>query len=112
MMKVTVGGVVIEMQDVDLASVNQQLLALRKLLTVSAKREVEMSQEMDQLQAAVTRNTTLDGSIMEIATGIATQLAAVAGDKAATLALAAELNAKSDQMAAWAAANTPAAPPA
>lgn len=108
MMKLTFGGLTVEVIDTDLTLVNSKLNAILRGLTGSKQREVEMSVEMDALEAAVTRNTTLDGSIIELLNGIAAQLSATAGDRAKSLALAAELNAKSDALAAAAAANTPA----
>jgi hypothetical protein len=112
MIKITFGALNIELHDADLSLVNTKLNAILRGLQASREREVTMSVEMDALQAAVTRNTTLDGSMIELLNGIAAQLLATAGDRAAALALAGELNAKSDALAAAVAANTPATPPA
>ena len=69
-----------------------------------------MSVEMDTLTVAVTNNTALDESIIALLNGIAAQIADAAGDKVKALALAAELNAKSDALAAAIQANTPVEP--
>lgn len=66
--------------------------------------------ELDALTAEVTRNKDVDDSAVALINGIAAQLTAVAGDKAATLALADSLRASSDNLAAAVSANTPAAP--
>jgi hypothetical protein len=66
-----------------------------------------MSLEMDTLELAVINNTTLDGSIIDLLNGIANQILDIAGDKAKALELAAELNAKSEALAAAIKANTP-----
>lgn len=76
------------------------------------RKEIHMSVEMDSLQAAVTKNSTLDDSIILLLNGIAAQITDAAGDKAKALALAAELNAKSDALSAAITANTPVVPPA
>jgi hypothetical protein len=96
----------------DMSAINHRLDAIVQKIDALATKEDAMSLEMDALQLAVTRNTTLDGSIIDLLAGIAAQLMATAGDKAAALALAADLNAKSDALAAAITANTPAAPPA
>lgn len=64
------------------------------------RREIHMSVEMDALQVAVEKNAVLDDSIIALLNGIAGQIVDSAGDKAKALALAAELNAKSDALAA------------
>jgi hypothetical protein len=107
MIKITFGSLNIEVHDVDLSLVNTKLNAILRGLQSSKLREVEMSVEMDALEAAVARNTTLDGSIIELLNGIAAQVLSTAGDRAKAVTLAAELNAKSDALAAAAAANTP-----
>ena len=65
---------------------------------------------MDALEVAVINNTTLDGSIIDLLNGIANQLLDIAGDKEKALELAAELNAKSEALAAAIKANTPVVP--
>jgi len=89
------------------AAVNEKLDAILKLLQDSKKREIDMSLEMDSLAVAVTNNTALDESIIALLNGIAAQIVDAAGDKAKALELAAELNAKSDALAAAIQANTP-----
>ena len=70
-----------------------------------------MSAEMDSLEVAVTNNTALDESIIALLNGIAAQIVDAAGDKKKALKLAAELNAKSDALAAAIQANTEVEPP-
>lgn len=67
-----------------------------------------MSQEMDDLVSAVTaENTVIDSAVAAFA-GIAAQIADAAGDRSKSLALAAEVKAKGDALAAAIPTNTPA----
>lgn len=69
-----------------------------------------MSAEMDALKVEVTRNTTVAGSVVAYIQGLAPQIADAAGDRTASLALAAEVKSTSDSMAAAIVANTEAKP--
>ncbi len=77
----------------------------------------KMSAELDRLTAAVTRNTSVDSSIVALVEGLAQQLRDMANSateltdlKAAIVARADELEASSDAEAAAVVANTPATP--
>ena len=63
------------------------------------------------LQAAVTAEDTVIDSAVALIQGLAAQVAALAPNQAAIDALAADIKAKSDGLAAAVAANTPAAKP-
>lgn len=65
--------------------------------------------DLTALTAEVARNTAVDESAITLLNGLAAQLAAVATDPAAVLALSAQLSASSDALAAAVVANTPAA---
>src|SRR5678816_3932455 len=69
-----------------------------------------MSQEMDQLVAAVEVNTTVDQSVLTFLQGVAQQITDAAGDRAKSLALAATVKASTDAVSAALLANTPSAP--
>lgn len=68
-----------------------------------------MSQEMDQLVAAVEADVTVDQSVLTFLQGIAAQIADAAGDRARSLALAQTVTASTDAVRAALIANTPAA---
>lgn len=67
-----------------------------------------MSQEMDDLKAAVAAEDTVIASAVTFIQGVAAQIADAAGDKAASVALAADVKANADALAA--AIATPPAP--
>lgn len=69
-----------------------------------------MSQEQDALAAQVTASTTVEQSALTLIQGIAGQIADAAGDRAKSLALAAQLKTSADALSAAVVANTPAAP--
>ena len=71
-----------------------------------------MSVAMDNLEAQVTANTSVENSALLLIQGIAAQLVAAGTDQTKLDALAANLKASGDALAAAVAANTPAAPPA
>lgn len=64
------------------------------------------------LQTAVTAEDTIIDSAVTLIQGLAAQVAALQPNQAAIDALAADIKAKSDGLAAAVAANTPATPPA
>lgn len=59
-----------------------------------------MSAEVDQLTQTVQATEGVIDSAIAFIAGLVTQLQAAAGDRAATLAIAEELSAKKDQLAA------------
>lgn len=71
----------------------------------------KMAGELDTLKAAVARFDTVEASIVALVKGLAQQikdLAAAGADPAALTALANDINAKADEMAAVVTENTPA----
>lgn len=66
---------------------------------------------LDALTAQVAATTTVEQSAVTLIQGIAAQLSAAAGDPVAVQALADQLKAATDPLAAAIAASTPAAPP-
>jgi preprotein translocase subunit YajC len=73
-------------------------------------REVQrMSKQMDDLAAAVKKNDDVVDSAVTLITGLAAQLLAAKDDPVAIEALANEVSAKADALAAAVTANTPAA---
>jgi hypothetical protein len=88
--------------------------ALKKILALleeSKAKEIRMTQQLDDLTAAVEENTSLDNSIIQLVDGLAAQILALKDDPAKLAALAASLKASSAAVAAAIAANTPAEPP-
>ena len=68
-----------------------------------------MSAELDALAAAVTKLKTVDESVLAFIQGLSAQIAEVAGDKAATLALAKDVSDQADVLSGAITTNTPAA---
>jgi hypothetical protein len=75
-------------------------------------KEQRMSQQLDDLTAEVTRNTSVEKSALALIQGFAAQLAAAGTDPVQLQALRDSLAANDDELAAAVAANTPSAPPA
>jgi hypothetical protein len=69
-----------------------------------------MSVQLDTLAAEVTEMTTVVDSAVALLNGLSAQIVALKDDPARLLALAADLDAKANELAAAVAANTPAAP--
>lgn len=66
-----------------------------------------MSQEMDDLKTAVAAEDTVIQSAVVAFQGIAAQIADAAGDRAASLALSADVKSQADALAAAIPQNTP-----
>lgn len=66
-----------------------------------------MSAQLDALQAAVTKEGTVIDSAISLIQGLAAQIAALPPEADAIAKLAADVKAKSDQLAAAVSANTP-----
>lgn len=69
-----------------------------------------MSAEMDALEAKIKANSDVEDSAIVAFQGLAVQIADAAGDRAKSLALASEVEAKAAALAAAIPAGTPAAP--
>ena len=90
------------------------ILAMDKVVTmlkVSAVKEKHMGKELDELQAAVEENTTVDQSIMTLVDGLAAQIESLKNDPAKLAALAKSLRDSSALTVAKVLANTPQEPP-
>lgn len=87
-----------------------EILALLRDIAVALTQGVdEIMADLTTLQTAVSRVSTVEQSAVELIKQIAAQLAASASDPAAVQALADELNAHADALAAAVTENTPAA---
>jgi hypothetical protein len=71
------------------------------------KGQVMASKEMDALQAEVERNTTVDESVKALVTGLAARIEELKNEPTKLQALADQLKASNDSVAAAVAANTP-----
>lgn len=95
----------------DTYNINIYLPGSPKSIEVKLDRLIEkvehMSGEMDVLTAEVTRSTSVDESAITLLNSLSAQLASIANDPAAVLALSAELKSNSDNLAAAITANTP-----
>lgn len=108
------------MLEIALHHYNHDNELLQRLLEQQSRlieRVGEMSAELDRLTASVERNTTVDGSIMTLVSGMSQQIRDLVANateleqtKAAMTALADSLDASSDAEAAAVVANTAAAP--
>jgi hypothetical protein len=68
-----------------------------------------MSAEVDALTASVAKIKTVGDSAIALLKGLAAQMVTVAGDRAATLALANEINTEADTIATAVTESTPSA---
>jgi len=68
-----------------------------------------MATDLGPLTAEVTRNTEVDGSAIALLNGLSAKIAELKNDPVALQALADQLKASSDSLAAAVVANTPAA---
>lgn len=75
------------------------------------QRENAMSQQLQQLADAVTKNANAVNSAVQLIGGLAAQIEALKEDPAALSQLAADLNSQADALAAAVVANTPAEEP-
>jgi pyruvate carboxylase len=80
----------------------------RATLRIILERLDTMSQQLDTLKPAVAAEATVIDSAIQLINGLATQIAALPADAAAIAQLAADVQAKSDALAAAVTANAPA----
>jgi len=94
-------------------STQQQLLLSNQqsILALLSQTQKEVTMTLDQLQAQVQQTTTVEQSAITLIQGLAAQLAAAATDPAKVQALADQLKASSDALAAAITANTPGTAP-
>jgi hypothetical protein len=95
----------------DFKKINLKLDAILNRLASIQKKEERIMASLLDLEAAVTENTTLDGSIIELVNGLAVQIDALKTDPVKLAALATSLRASSAAISAAILANTPAEPP-
>lgn len=92
------------------AAVPRLLRELNDLLTRIYKQGEKIMASLDALQKAVAAEDNVIDSALTLIQGMADQIKNLTPDQAAIDALAADVQAKSDALAAAVAANTPAAP--
>lgn len=86
----------------------QKLDSILDLLSAIQRKEVQMSAALDALAVQVAENTAVEQAALVLIQGIAAQLLELKEDPAAIAALAAQLDATSEALAAAVLANTPA----
>jgi chromosome segregation ATPase len=91
--------------------INLKLDAILNRLASIQKKEERIMASLDDIELAVTENTTLDGSIVEMVNGLAAQIEALKTDPVKLAALATSLRASSAAITAAILANTPVEPP-
>ena len=95
----------------DTAQLDRIESAITAVTSAITQLGVDMSQELDALEAEVSRNTTVDQSAITLLQGLAAQIEQLKTDPVKLQALADSMRGSSDALAAAVAANTPAAPP-
>lgn len=83
---------------------------LDQLLTTFSQAKETIMADLAGLKAEVERNTAVDQSAITLLNGLAAQIESLKTDPAALQALADQLKASSNDLAAAVAANTPASP--
>jgi hypothetical protein len=89
--------------------INDKLAAILQAMQDVKNMEVHMSKELDDLEVAVSENTSLDDSIVVLVTDLAAQIEANKTDPVKLQEMATALRAKSSALATAIQANTPAA---
>lgn len=92
-----------------LARIEYKLDRIWRFQKLQLVLELKMSKEMDDLTAAVARDTDVENSAITLLQGLKTQLDAAGTDPAKLAALSTQLSSNADALAAAVAANTPAA---
>jgi chromosome segregation ATPase len=103
-------GEVIKLIHNKLDSIMSSLSGLHYAVNNLTMEVMNMTVELDALEAQVEQNTTVEGSAMELIQGLADQFEAVKNDPARISALVAKLKGSGDALVAKVVANTPAAP--
>lgn len=89
--------------------INRKLDRILAILTHQHYEVKEIMATLDDLQAQVTSDTSLDSSIVTLIQGLAAQVAAAGADPAKLAAIIASMKQNAQTLADAAAANTPAA---
>jgi hypothetical protein len=95
--------------NVALSEINNKLDVIFQMLKSILKKERQMSEQLDTLTGTVVETGSVIDSAITLLDGLSAQIAAIKDDPAAIQALADELTAKKDALAAAIVANTPAA---
>ena len=88
-----------------------QLKLIEDKLDIIIRKEIHMSKELDELQAAVEENTTVDQSIMTLVDKMAATIESMKNDPVKLAAFAKALRDSSAATVAKVLANTPQEPP-
>ena len=91
------------------AELQGRLDAIQSSLDALKTQGEKMSQQIQDLQAAVAAEDTVIASAITLLNGLSAQIIALKDDPAALAALAADVNTQAQALAAAVAANTPAA---
>lgn len=94
---------------IELRLVSVELHEINLLLKDLTKMEISEMAGLENLTEQVQVNTDTEASAIVLLNGLSAQLASIANDPAAVAALAAQLKASSENLAAAIVANTPAA---
>lgn len=92
--------------------IEAKLRSLLRLSIRSAENQEKMMAQIDDLEAELARNTSVDESVLALITNLLAQIEAAKTDPARIQAVIDKFRANDDSLAAAVAANTPAAPPA
>jgi ABC-type transporter Mla subunit MlaD len=93
-----------------MSAADERIGRVERLILALIERGMQMSAQLEALQAEVARNASVIDSAMLLIDSLADQIAAVKNDPAALQELADNLKASSDKLAGAVAENTPAAP--
>lgn len=91
-----------------IARVDHRLEDINNILRFMARKEIHMSQELDELTVQVQENTNLEASAIVLIQGLADQIIASKEDPIKIKALSDQLKASAFSLAAAITANTPA----
>jgi chromosome segregation ATPase len=93
-----------------MTAADERLGRVERLILALIERGMQMSAQLEALQAEVARNASVIDSAMLLIDALADQIEAAQDDPAALQELANSLRASSDKLAGAVAENTPAAP--
>lgn len=88
---------------------DEALVRMKRIETLIVKNQEKIMGKMEDLEAAVERNTSVDDSVVTLLNGIAQQLRDAQGDPAKIDAVIAKLDANTQKMSDAVIANTPSA---
>lgn len=94
----------------ELLGIIERLKRIEALLVASKEREIKTMADLDNITAEVNENTSVVQSAITLLGNLSALITSLKNDPAALQALANQLDANSQQLAAAVVANTPAAP--